>query len=57
MDDDAAFGPEVARLLLPVPVRGMDRLSTYLKQAYGEGLVMHQQDQWLVFTQPPASLA
>lgn len=48
----ATFGPEVARLLLPLPVRGMDRLATYLEGAYGKGLVMHQDDRHLVVTRP-----
>lgn len=50
MDD--GYGPEVARLALPLPVRQMDALVDYLELAYGEHLVMHQEDRWLVFTQP-----
>ena len=30
----------------------MNRLSDYLAAAYGDGLWMHQEDQWLVVTQP-----
>ena len=50
----AEFGPEVARFLLPVPVKGMEHLSDYLRDAYGEGLVIHQVDEWLVYTRPAA---
>jgi hypothetical protein len=50
--DEDAFGQEVARFLLPMPVRRMDELAGYLEHAYGEGLVMHQEDRWLVVNRP-----
>lgn len=52
MTEPSEFGPEVARFLLPMPVRRMDRLSDWLESAYGPDLVMHQEGQWLVVTQP-----
>lgn len=52
MDDGEQFGPEVARLQLPLPVKGLELLTDWLEDAYGQDLVMHQDDRWLVITQP-----
>lgn len=43
---------EVARLLLPLPVRGLDRLSAYLENAYGKDLTMRQEGQWMIVERP-----
>ncbi len=48
----AEYGAEVARFLLPTPVRGLDRLVDWMEAAYGRDLVLHQEDTWIVITQP-----
>jgi len=51
-DEAAEFGREVARLRLPLPVRGIGKLIGYLEDAYREGLVMHQEGEWMIVTEP-----
>lgn len=43
---------EVARLLLPVPVNGLDKITTYLERAYGKGLTFRTEDGWMIFERP-----
>ena len=52
MSDSTPDGREVARLRLPLPVRRMDHLVTYLEKAYGKDLVMHQEGEWIIVTEP-----
>lgn len=40
---------EVGRVLLPVPVKGLSRMASWLTKAYGE-TYMSQSGQWLVFS-------
>lgn len=40
----------IARLAMPVPVRGMDKFVSYLEKGYGQELFMYQDGDWLVFT-------
>lgn len=40
----------VARLAMPVPVRGMDKMVSYLEKGYGQELFMYQDGDWLVIT-------
>lgn len=42
---------EVARMKLPLPVSKMNRLVDYLESAYGKGLVMVQEGDWMIFIQ------
>jgi hypothetical protein len=50
--DDQTFGAEVARFQLPMPVRGLDQLVDYLKDAYGSDLMMYQDEHWMIVTRP-----
>lgn len=43
---------EVARMRLPLPVRRLDRLTDYLEAAYGPGLTMMQDGEWVSFQRP-----
>jgi hypothetical protein len=40
----------VCRLAMPAPVRGMDKMVTYLEKGYGQELFMYQDGDWLVIT-------
>lgn len=51
-DVERPSGREVARFRLPLAVRGMDKMVAFLAPSYGEGLLLHQDGDWLVITQP-----
>lgn len=40
----------VARVAIPMPVRGVDKLIDYLEKGYGVELFMYQEGEWIVFT-------
>lgn len=40
----------VARLAMPVAVRGMDKMVAYLEKSYDSELFMYQDGDWLVIT-------
>lgn len=40
----------VARLRMPVAIRGMDKMVSYLEKAYDAELFMYQDGDWLVIT-------
>lgn len=40
----------VARLAMPVAVRGMDKMVKYLEESYGAELFLYQDGDWLVIT-------
>lgn len=40
----------VARVAMPMPVRGVDKLVAYLEKGYGQELFMYQDGDWVVFT-------
>lgn len=47
--EDKARGV-VARLAMPVAVRGMDKMVAYLEKSYNAELFMYQDGDWLVIT-------
>jgi len=40
----------VARLAIPMPIRGVDKMVEYLEKGYGVELFMYQEGDWIVFT-------
>jgi hypothetical protein len=43
---------EVARLRLPVLIRGLDQLTDYLSDAYGADLRFDSEGEWMIFWKP-----